>query len=455
VADSSNIRRFTIVMKKPYIQNVAFTIDYPIICQKFFDPASVMAQYRIEQFNDSSFHSEDHDPLKTFITDFNDGKYGNDPALFYGSGPYKVEVWDRRISIILKRKPGNWMSRIPNPTAFETAYPEKIILKIIPDENAYMLEAKSQGIDYSNFLSTKVLLELKSDATFNRNYHSAFTDNYNMNYVGMNTRPDGVEHKKFFTDVRVRHAMALLTPVDQIIEVLAKGKASRWPCMVSPLKREYNNDLRLVPFDIEAAKKLLDEAGWVDSNQDGIRDKEVDGERISFEFEITYAASLSQLKDVATMISEAMYQAGIKMNQRPVDPSLTSTLAYSHDFDMIFLAWANPTFMEDYTQLWHTGSWASGGGNFTGFGNAKSDALIDSIKYTLDDSLRIQMSKRLQKMVYDEQPYIFMYSPYRKVFLHKRFGHAVISPDMPNTVIGNLKLLVGSAGTWMQEPQVN
>lgn len=257
IVDSNNIRRFTIVMKKPYIQNVAFTIDYPIISQKFFDPSNVMAHYPIEQFNDITFLAEEQIPLKTFITGFNDGKYGNDLSLLNGSGPYKIVSWERRVSVVLSRKPDNWLSRIKNPSAFETTFPERIIFKIVPDENAYMLEAKAQGIDLSSFLSTKVLMELQTDANFNRNYHSAFTDNYNMNYIGMNSRPDGVQHKNFFTDVKVRRAMALLTPVDQIIQVLANGKAVRWPCMVSPLKPEYNSELSLVPFDIEAAKKII------------------------------------------------------------------------------------------------------------------------------------------------------------------------------------------------------
>ena len=72
------------------------------------------------------------------------------------------------------------------------------------------------------------------------------------------------------------------------------------------------------------------------------------------------------------------------------------------------------SFPEDYTQIWHTSSYISGGSNYVGFGNAETDALIDSIKYTLDDSKRIPMEKELQRIIYEEQPYVILYSTSKK-----------------------------------------
>lgn len=49
-------------------------------------------------------------------------------------------------------------------------------------------------------------------------------------------------------------------------------------------------------------------------------------------------------------------------------------------------------------------SWTNNGLNFTGFGSAQSDALIDSINISVNETKRIELSKRFQKLVYDEQP---------------------------------------------------
>ena len=78
--------------------------------------------------------------------------------------------------------------------------------------------------------------------------------------------------------------MALLTPVDEIIDVIEQNHANRQAAQVSPLKKSYNEDLKPIEFNIEKAKKLLDAAGWVDTDENNIRDKIVDGEKLQFAY---------------------------------------------------------------------------------------------------------------------------------------------------------------------------
>ena len=59
----------------------------------------------------------------------------------------------------------------------------------------------------------------------------------------MNCRPDGIKRKAFFTDVKVRRAMAHLVPVDEIIEVILHGEGSRQVSNLSNLKKNYNDTL--------------------------------------------------------------------------------------------------------------------------------------------------------------------------------------------------------------------
>lgn len=218
---------------------------------------------------------------------------------------------------------------------------------------------------------------------------------------------------------------------------------------VSPLKKAYNSDLKLIPFDIEAAKKLLDDAGWKDTDGDNIRDKMIDGEKVKLEFNLNYMTTTVDWKDIAQMVSEQMYKAGVKANLNPQDFAVLYDAAKRHDFDMMIAAWAGSSMPEDFTQIWHTSSWASQGSNYPGFGDAESDALIDSIKYTIDDDLRIPMVKRLQKMIYDEQPYVFMFAALRRNVIHKRFGNQEMYFERPGLWLSNLKLLsnAGAAAT--------
>ena len=441
--DKSKPREFTMVMKEKYIHNLDLFEDYPLMQRSFFDKNNVLAKYTIAQFADKNFKADQHKDLNDWASEFNSSKYGHDVNYLTGAGPYKIEKWESGQSITLVRKKNHWSQKSPDSGI--NAYPDRIIFKLNKDENSQMLEFKAQTIDASTYLSTKTLLELQKDPSFNANYNSAFTSTYNFWYASMNCKPDGVKNKKFFTDKRVRRAMALLTPVDQINKVLNNSRNTRVVGPVSPIKPEYNTDLKLINLDVEAAKKLLEDAGWVDTDGDNIRDKVIDGVKVKFEFNLNYMTSTVDWKTTALMMAEQMYKAGVKAIPVPLDFSVNYANARSHNYDMMLGVNSGTFTSEDYTQNWHSTSWLNKGSNYSGFGNAASDALIDSIKYMLDDEKRNEMAKQLQFMIYDEQPCIFLFVSQRRVAIHKRFGNQEVYFEKPGVNLGNLKLLSGSS----------
>ncbi len=447
VVDKNNPNVFTIIMKEKYIQNISLFNEFPIMQRSFFDPKNVLSKYTFAQFNDKNFKAEGFKDLNDWATEFNSAKYSRDPKFTVGAGPYRMEKWEAGQSITLVKKENHWTKETDK--MYYTSFPDKIIFKLNKEPNSQMLEFKAQTFDASTSMSTKTVIELQSDSNFNANYNSRFTDTYNYGYIAMNMKPDGVKNKKLFVDKKVRRAMALLAPLDEMNRIQNKGKNKRVTGPVSFLKQEYNTDLKLIPLDVEAAKKMLDEAGWKDSDGDNIRDKMIDGEKVKMEFMLGYFSTSPEWKELAKMISEQMYKAGVVAILNPLDPSVMVEQASNHNFDMFIASWSGNVFPEDYTQLWHSSSWASKGSNFTGFGNAESDALIDSIKYTLDPSISVPMLKRFQAIVYDEQPYIFMFAGVRRNVIHKRFGNQEMYFERPGVWLSNLRLLSGD-GTSMK-----
>lgn len=439
VPDPVHPRKFTVIMKRPYLQNVSFWVDFPILQQKYFDKDDVFSRYTWAQLGDSAFVPEQHPDLIKWASEFNDPKYGHDLKYLTGIGMYGITGWSPGQSIILTKKKNHWTNTSTHYC--ETSFPETIIFKVISDANAQELEFKSQALDATGSISTKVLLKLRENADFNKNYNSGFIDTYNYSYAAFNTKPDGIQHKKLFTDPKTRRALALLTPVDQMIQIVHKGKNKRMTGPVSFLKKEFNKDLNPIPFDIEMAKTLLDEAGWNDTDGDNIRDKIIDGSKVQMDFKLNFYTTSVEWRDMAGMIAESMYKAGVKVNLNPLDVATMVQKARQHDFDMMLGSWASSMLPEDFTQLWHTSSWSSEGSNYPGFGNASSDALIDSIKFTLADSLRIPMVKKFQTMVYNEQPYIFLFSSIRRVVVHKRFANGEMYFERPGLILNNLRLL--------------
>jgi len=209
--------------------------------------------------------------------------------------------------------------------------------------------------------------------------------------------------------------------------------------VVTPTKTAVlNKDLIPVPFNIDSAKKLLDEAGWKDTDGDNIRDKMIDGKKVQFEFEMMTIAGNVVVDNASKDIQTAMYKAGIKANIRSIEFVSFYEQLQLHNFDMYFGAWSGAFVADDYKQLWHTSMWADGS-NYCGFGNPQTDALIDSMRTQTIDSLRVPMEKRFQKIVYDDQPYIFLFMVPRKIAIHKRFEHGDMYFEKPGVYLSYLE----------------
>src|SRR5205814_1882684 len=93
--DSLNPKKFTVMMKKKYVENINCLTSMPILSEKYFDPKNIMGHYTFEQFDDPSFKADEEKDLSAWSVEFNSGKYGTDLNFTYGSGPYKIVSWDK------------------------------------------------------------------------------------------------------------------------------------------------------------------------------------------------------------------------------------------------------------------------------------------------------------------------------------------------------------------------
>jgi ABC-type transport system substrate-binding protein len=155
-------------------------------------------------------------------------------------------------------------------------------------------------------------------------------------------------------------------------------------------------------------------------------------------------------KETILMIKEEMYKAGIEVIPSPMDFTLFYKNAQDHKFDAMMGGWGASAGYSDPMQLWHTEAWASKGSNFTGFGDAESDELIRLTNTSLDHDEHIAASKALQKKIYDEQPYVFLYSVKRKIAIHKRFDNANMYNEKPGVALNNLILKPEFGGTTLK-----
>jgi peptide/nickel transport system substrate-binding protein len=433
--DQNNPLKFT--MHAQDINWTAKTIMGGIYIQqkRYWDPEGVLDNITFQQILDKDF--EETDEISDWFNKFNNSDNGFKPENLKGLGPYEVSEWETSQYITLKRKDNWWGAQ--DTFIYNKAYPEKIIFKIIKEDASSYLALKNQEIDVTTSIGTVKLMKLQEKDYFNNNYDSDFLDRYGMSYIGLNMRPDGIKHKPFFVDQIVRRAIAHTIPIDEIIEVMMHGKATRLTANVSPLKKTYNDTLKLLPLDIEKAKRLLDKAGWVDTDGDNIRDKMINGVKTPFIFKFSYMSSPIST-EMILMMKESMYKAGIVADPTPMDFSLFYKNAGDHKFDAMLGGWGSSAAYSNPVQLWHTSSWVNKGSNFCGFGDAESDALIKEANNTIDYKTHRDALLKLQAKIYNDQPYIFLYISQRKFAMHKRFNNRDMFFEFPGVMLNNLQL---------------
>ncbi|MFM7900437.1 MAG: ABC transporter substrate-binding protein, partial [Bacteroidota bacterium] len=394
--DTTNPAKFKVVMSSPYIYNVLFWSDFPIMQASHFDPKNILGNYSFTQFDDTTFNAARDGRLVAWSKQFNGADNSRNPLSLVGAGPYQVTSWVPSQEIVLEKKQNHWSDR--SNSIYEKSNPDKIVFRINKDPNSQMLEFKNMTYDGSNSISTRTLLELMSDSNFTANYHVRFIDSFSYSYLAMNNRPDGVNHPMLFDDKMVRKAISMLIPYDELNQVINQGHNKRMIGPVSRFKKDFDTTLVAIPYNFKAATRLLAQLGWKDIDGDGVLDKNIKGRKQSFSFILNYHTNAPEWKDYAIMLKEALAKAGIQANLQPMEFAVMMSNVRNHDFDMFLGSISQSAAPEDFTQLWHTKSWSSGGSNYTGFGNKESDILIDTLKTIADINKRIPLSKQLQKM---------------------------------------------------------
>ena len=406
-----------------------------MVQKKIWDPNGVLDNVTFEDLLSKDFNETED--LQKWFNNYNNADNSYQPNLLRGLGAYQVTEWEASQYITIERKKDWWGAT--DSSVYNKAFPQRIIFKIIKEDASSYLALKNQEIDITTNIGTVKLMKLQDREYFNNNYESDFLDQYSFNYMGLNMKPDGIKQKPFFINKNVRRAMAYMIPIDEIIEVMMHGKASRQASLISPLKKTYNDTLKLIPLDIEKAKQLLAEAGWIDTDGDNIRDKIINGIKIPFSFKLSYMSSPTS-KEIVLMMKESMYKAGVVAEPTPMDFTLFYKNAMDHNFDAMLGGWGGSASYSNPMQLWHTSSWVSKGSNFCGFGDAESDALIEEANLTLEPDIHNNALLKLQAKVYNDQPYVFLYATKRKFAIHKRFNNRGMFFERPGVMLQNLNL---------------
>ncbi len=196
---------------------------------------------------------------------------------------------------------------------------------------------------------------------------------------------------------------ALITAIDRqrIIDELWNGAAQIAHSNLSPANGfYYKADVKQYPYDPEAAKALLEEAGWVEG-ADGIREK--DGNKLTFTCN-TITGDQAR-RPIAELVQQFFKEVGVDMQLAEAPVAAINEALKAGDMDASLYNWTFGSATEpDASTTLRTG----GGSNFTSFSNARVDELLDLGLKTVDLEERRQYYYEIQDIVAEEVPFLFL-----------------------------------------------
>jgi peptide/nickel transport system substrate-binding protein len=313
--------------------------------------------------------------------------YTEDDATI-GTGPFTFVEWVPDEYLILDTNKDYW-GTVP---AFD-----QLIFQQYATEDAMVNALLAEEIDGVSFVPATAIETLQD----NPNTEVVIWEGWGVDELTINSYSEGTQPESL-KDPVVRLAIEYAIDRDQINDVVYLGYYKPATTIMAPVLGDWHNDeLETISFDIDEANKVLDDAGYVDSDSDGVREFS-DGSLLEYRFLIDDAASSARLAEV---IKNGLAQAGITVNIEAVDYNTQMyNVFYYYDYDLTYWYWGadpDPDFLGTVfscDQLWW---W-----NDSGYCDEEYDALYAASRTAIDLDERIGYVWQMQEKIYNDRPWI-------------------------------------------------
>jgi len=324
-----------------------------------------------------------------------------------GLGPFKLTKWQSGDKLILQSNPDYFEGR---------PYLNNYIYKIIPDISTQFMELQTGSIDMMSLTPLQYSRQTNTKY-FKDNFQKYKYPSRGYTYLGFNFK-----HPPF-QDKRVRQAISYAIDKKEIIDGILFGLGLEATGPYVPNTWAYNANIKKYAYNLNKAKQLLSDAGWSDTDKDGILDK--DGK--PFEFTIITNQGNAQRLRTATIIQWRLEMAGIKVNILVLEWStFINERIDTRRFEAVLLGWGIGLDPDQF-DIWHSSKTGEKEFNFISYNNKEVDQLLEQGRRTFDQEKRKKAYFKFQEIIAEEVPYIFLYVPYALPIVNKRIKN--IKPE--------------------------
>lgn len=331
-----------------------------------------------------------------------------------GSGRFRLARWEAGQRLQLIADTANHRGR---------AKLDRVIWTIVPDAGAALAQLLGGQADFLEFVPADQIPLVDSSKTL----RAAPYPNLQYAFLGFNQSDpkNPARPHPIFGDVRVRRALSMALDRRAMLQNVfgAVGRLSYGPF---PRTIAFaDTTLSLPPFDVNAAKALLDSAGWREPTPGGVRVK--DGRPLKF----SLIAPVSSRPRVAysVLIQEQWRRVGAQADIEQLQINTAGDRQRQHNFDASLLAQLTDPSPSGYKQQWGSSGVPPNGQNWVSYRNPAYDALLDSALTTFDPTKTRTFMRRAFQLQIADAPAVWLYDVPTVAGIQKRIHTAPLRPD--------------------------
>ncbi len=367
---------------------------------------------------------QDVKPINFAITDYN--------LKPVGSGPYKFKK-------LKKDTLGRVKSyELESNTNFYDGQPyiDSVEIKFYNSEDEMIDEYNRNSVESMGYVSANNLKKVKFKKILN------IEELKLPRFFGVFFNQNGA---KILSDKNVRLALNYATDKKELVSKILDGKGLETSSPLIGEVLDIADDVKKYDYDVDKAKKLLDDAGWSNPDDNGIltRTKKATSKKEKNKTEklslrIT-TSTWPELNNVANILKEQWSKVGVDVTIEVLPTQELSQVIKERGYQMILFG-EILNIDPDPFSLWHSSQKRDPGLNLALYDNKSADGLLEKARQTLNPLERMKLYEDFQKLVVDDAPAIFLYNPlyiYAQTKDIKGFESKVIS--MPSDRFSNIE----------------
>ncbi|HEX9973225.1 MAG TPA: peptide-binding protein [bacterium] len=319
--------------------------------------------------------------------DINTDEFNRRPVSY---GMYKFHSWTSNEQVVIVANENSYWGR---------PYLDRMIFRIIPEMAVQVLELKAGNLDLVTRLHTSQFMrDLVGPEVDQKLNKYTYKDNF-MYGLTFNLK------NSLFQDKRIRQAINYAIDKQSIIDGVQNGMGRPCSGTIPPESWAYNPNIKKYAFDPQQAKQLLREASWIDSDNDGVLDK--DGEQ----FEFTMLSPQNEaIQQIVTIVQQQLKQLGIRMKIKVVEWSVyLNTFIANRNFDMCVTRGGLGVLDPDLTFEFHSSQIHDTEYNWATYINPELDKLIENALKTFNREEQKRYFDQAQEILAEDLPVIHLF----------------------------------------------